>query len=154
MLNKSLLILAVIITFIYFVVGGRNNGEFGASASTQDKIEAKLAEGFAKKAKEINATTPIMVDAQTRLDKVTAGPGALATYYYTFPNFSASEIDSNSFRSDLRNSVKSSVCASKEMKSSLVYGGKYKYIYAGKNGLTIVSFTFDRHDCGYAAKYS
>jgi hypothetical protein len=85
---------------------------------TQKDVDKKLIEGFKKAAKEVNRTAPIMVDESTRLDKVTVGPGAIATYHYTFPKHSSKDIDSNFLKANLRPVIIKNVCANKKMKPS------------------------------------
>jgi hypothetical protein len=160
MIKKLLSILGVIIGLIVILVfagiGGQVGKEVGKAAfspskPTEKEIMAKVAESFEVAAKQINDSAPTMVDEETRMDGASAGPGALLTYHYTFPNYSSSDIDSGLIQSNVLPSVKSSVCSTKEMKPSLQYGGKYTYSYSGNNGVLIGEFTIDRNDCGFSA---
>jgi hypothetical protein len=153
MLKKLLLVLGVIIGLIFWLISRQIGQEIGKvafnSSSIKEEFQINLIKGFEKSAKQINSTTPIMIDTETRMDRVTVGPDIVFIYHYTLVNYNASQINSNRIQSDLRNSVKASVCASKEMKASLEYGGKYKYSYSGKDGQTVGSFVIDGNDCGY-----
>lgn len=160
MIKKLLSILGAIVSFIVVLVfagiGGQVGKEVGKAAfapskPTEKEIMAKLTEGFVVAAKQINDSAPTMVDEETRMDGASAGPGALLTYHYTFPNYSSSDIDSGLIQSNVFPSVKSGVCSSKEMKPSLQYGGKYTYSYSGNDGVLIGEFTIDRNDCGFSA---
>jgi hypothetical protein len=121
---------------------------FSTSAiPSQENILEELAAGFKVGADRINAAGPTMVDEETRLDRATAGPGALLTYHYTFPNYSARDIDPDAIESTTFLSVKNSVCASDEMLPSLQYGGMYAYHYSGNDGVRIGGFTVSKDDC-------
>lgn len=156
MLKKILSILGVVIALIFWTIGGKIGQEIGQEVSksslTKEELQLELLKGFEKAAKQINATTPMIIDKETRLDRVIAGPGALITYNSTLLNYTASQIDSTWLQINLRNSVKNSVCTNKEMKKSLEYGGKYKYSYSGKDRQLIGSFIIDGNDCGYIIK--
>lgn len=153
MLKKLLSVIGVIVALLIWAVIGQIGREVGKAAfkqspSTEKDIQNTLEEA----AKQINAKTPIMIDAETRMDKATVGPGALLTYHYTFPNYAENQLDPNWVQTDLLKVVKSGVCANKKMKRSLEYGCKYKYQYSGKNGKLIGSFVLDRNDCGFSAR--
>lgn len=154
MLKKVLSVLGFIAVLIAMATGGQIGKEVGKAAFTpskpsQKEIEAKLIEGFEKVAKQVNAGTPTMVDEDTRMDKATVGPGVRITYHYTFPKYSSIDVDSEWIISNLRPVVKSKVCASKEMKPSLQYGGVYSFSYSGSDGVRIAKFQVDRNDCGF-----
>ena len=117
---------------------------------SQSDVDKKLIEGFEKAAKEVNRTAPIMVDNSTRLDKATVGPGAKATYHYTFPGYSSKELDSKWLVGKLRPGVLKNVCSNEKMKPSLEYGGLYVFSYSGNDGIEIVSFQISSDDCGFA----
>jgi len=149
-------IIGLIVVLVFAGIGGQVGKEVGKAAfspskPTEKEIMATLAEGFEVAAKRINDSAPTMVDEETRMDGASAGPGALLTYHYTFPNYSSSDIDSGLIQSNVLPSVKSGVCSSKEMKPSLQYGGKYTYSYSGNDGVLIGEFTIDRNDCGFSA---
>jgi hypothetical protein len=154
MLKKVLSGLGFIAVLIAMAIGGQIGKEVGKTAFTpskpsQKEIDAVLIEGFEKAAKQVNATTPTMIDEDTRMDKATVGPGARVTYHYTFPKYSSRDVDSEWIISNLRPVVKSNVCASEEMKPSLQYGGVYSFSYSGSDGVHIASFQLDRNDCGF-----
>ncbi|HCG5954449.1 TPA: hypothetical protein NJ081_002904 [Vibrio parahaemolyticus] len=132
---------------------GAGKAAFSTSKPTEKEIIAKLTEGFEIAAKQINDSSPIMVDEETRMDGASVGPGVLLTYHYTFPNYSSKDIDSGLIKSNVFPVVKEGVCASKEMKPSLQYGGRYAYSYSGNDGILIDEFIIDRNDCGLSANY-
>lgn len=146
--------LLLIVGFIgVLLVGGlstqRGKSLFSLPKTNQQEVDDTLIESFKKAAEQINATTPIMVDDDTRMDQATVGPGALVTYHYTFPNYSSRDITPIWITDTLRSVVKNNVCGSKEMKPSLQYGGAYAFSYSGSDGIAIASFHLDRNDCGF-----
>lgn len=90
-----------------------------------------------------------MVNDYTRLDKATIGPGAGITHHFSFPKYSAQDIDSEWVNSNLKPTVKNRVCSSIDMKQALQYGAVYTYAFSGNDGVFIESFQFSRDDCGY-----
>lgn len=117
---------------------------------TQKEVDKKIIEGFKKAVKEVNRTAPTMVDQDTRLDKATIGPGARATYHYSFPKYSSKEIKSNWLQTNLRPIVTKNVCSNKKMRPSIEYGGIYIFSYSGNDGIEISSFQVSLDDCGFA----
>lgn len=117
---------------------------------TQKEVDKKIIKGFTKAAKEVNRTAPTMIDKDTRLDRATVGPGAKATYHYSYPNYSSQEIDSNWLQTNLRPVVTKNVCSNKKMKPSIEYGGIYVFSYSGNDGIEISSFQISLDDCGFA----
>ena len=138
------------------ITGDRTIGETTPLATRVRSRDAKnediargLTHGFKQAAETINQGTPTMVDDETRLDRATAGPGAILTYHYTFPNYASDAVDSAWINSQLRESVTSSVCKSEGMKPALEYGGKYIYSYSGNDQKVVGSFQITRKDCDY-----
>lgn len=145
-------IIAIVLVLSFASIGGLvgktvGKDAFSSSKPTAEEISLTLAKGFEGAAKQLNDSAPTMVDAETRMDGASAGPGALLTYHYTFPNYSSSDIDLGAVFA----SVKNSVCSTNEMKLSLQYGGKYLYSYSDRDGVLIGEFTVDRNDCGFSA---
>jgi len=120
---------------------------FALPKPTADQIEEKLIEGFKKAAEQSNKLGPRMVDKDTRWDRTVVGPGARVTYFYSFPNYSSQDITAIWLHENLKPVVRKSLCASKEMRPSLQYGGVYVYSYSGNNGTEITRFEFKQHDC-------
>lgn len=156
MSRKILLVLGFIAVVIAMAIGGQMGREVGKATfspskpSSQD-IEAKLIEGFSIAAKELNQKCPMMLDEETRIDKVTVGPGARIVYHHTLPKYNSDEIDADSIRTNLRAEVLQKVCSNEKMRKSIEYGGIYVYSYYGKDAIEIAQFEINRSDCGFAA---
>ena len=151
MWKKVLSALGFIGILIAASIGGQIGKEVGKAAlrPSQQEVEAKLVEGFTKTANQYNQRLPMMVDQDTRLDKVTVEPGPRAVYHHTFPKYTSRDIDANWLQTKLRPEVMRKVCASADMKKSLPYGGIYVYAYSGSDGVEITRFEIDRNDCGF-----
>jgi archaellum component FlaG (FlaF/FlaG flagellin family) len=67
----------------------------------QGTLDARLA----RVADNMNHQLPIMADPETRLDKVTAGPGSQLTYAFTLPNQSKTNLDLPAFEKSLRQNI-------------------------------------------------
>ncbi|KEI71305.1 hypothetical protein [Endozoicomonas elysicola] len=147
----SIFALVILITAGVMVMQSARE-QFAPSEKNAKALEAKVIEGFELAAQQLNAMTPLMVDEETRMEKATVGPGALMTYHYTFPNFTAKDIDINIMRAGVFPIIRDGVCDSAEMKPSLQYGGKYAYSYSGNDGVHIMKFVITRSDCRFEAE--
>lgn len=150
--------LASFIGIIVILVVGAISGEVGKhigntlvppTQTNPEDVERKLIEGFQEAARQINQTTPTMLDENTRVDRATVGPGVVLTYHYTFPRYSSQDISESWLRQNLLPTVKDNVCRNERMKLSLQYGGIYAYSYSGNDGVRISRFEIDRNDCGF-----
>lgn len=149
-LQAPLLYLFVIIAVVIGAVVGRQfAGKWFASKPSAQEVEARLMEGFNKAANEFKQKLPMMLDQDTRLDKVSVGPGARIVYQHTLPNYTSQQIDANWLVTNLRPDVVSKVCTSADMKQSLQYGGVFVYSYFGSDAVEISQFSIDRNDCGF-----
>ena len=89
-----------------------------------------------------------MLDTDTRLDRVSVGPGVRAIYYHSFPKYNSRDIDANWLLTNLRSEVMGKVCVNKKMKESLQYGAIFCYVYSGNDGVEITRFEIEGADCG------
>lgn len=153
MIKKILWGLGVIAVLIAGSIGGQIGKEAGktlmaSSKPTQQEVEAKLIEGFKTAADQLKQKLPMMLDADTRLDNVSVGPGFRAVYYHSFPKYNSRDIDAIWLLTNFRPEVMGKVCANNEMKKSLQYGAIFGYVYSGNDGVEITRFEIKRDDCG------
>src|SRR5882724_11352202 len=94
-------ILKIVVALISAVVGYVLVTSLLGLRHAQDTLDARLA----RVADNMNKQLPIMADAETRLDKVTAGPGSQLTYAFTLPNQSKSELELPAFEKTLRQNI-------------------------------------------------
>ncbi|EGR2914608.1 hypothetical protein DLH88_24580 [Vibrio parahaemolyticus] len=152
LIKIALKIFGVLALLIVITVGGIIGKEFGKAAvsSTQEvEKQAKINEALNKAAQQINATTPTMVDAETRLDKASLGEDARLIYHYTLINVDPQNVDKSWVKTTLRDSVLPSVCSNDKMISSIKFGVNFEYSYSGSNGVYLGSFTANRDSCGF-----
>jgi len=156
MLKKILAALGVIAVIIAALIGGgigKQVGKevaksaFSPSTLSPQQMEVALIKGLTKGAEQINKRGPTMIDKDTRMERASVGPGARATYFYSFPNYSSQDVAPSWLYANLEPEVKRKVCASKEMKPSLQYGATYVFAYSGNNGTEIARFEINKNDC-------
>ncbi|HEV2691688.1 MAG TPA: hypothetical protein VG347_02215 [Verrucomicrobiae bacterium] len=109
----------------YFLVTGIAELRHG-----QTPLDARLA----RVAANINEKLPMMADADTRLDKVTAGPGAQLTYLFTLPNQEKSAIDPTAFENALRTNLINNYKTNSQMEEMRAAKVSLKYQYKDKSG--------------------
>ncbi|WP_345848453.1 hypothetical protein [Shewanella algae] len=152
LIKTSLKVFGVLALLIAITVGGIIGKEFGkvAVSSTQEaEKQAKINEVLNKAAQQINATTPTMVDAETRLDKASLGEDARLIYHYTLINVDPQNVEKSWVKTALRDSILPSVCSNDKMISSIKLGVNFEYAYSGSNGVYLGSFTANRDSCGF-----
>lgn len=152
MLKKILSVLGLIAIVIAGSIGRQigkelSNPAITSSTPSPPKIEEILKTGLIIAADKINKQGPIMVDADTRMDSASVGPGSRLTYFYTLPKYSSKDVESNWLHNSVKPVVKMNVCASKEMKPVLQYGATLVYAYNGNNGKEITRFEINKNDC-------
>ena len=80
-------LIAVSISSLIFGQMGKVAGDF-FSRPSQQEVETVIIESFTTTANQINQKLPMMVDQDTRVDKVTVGPGPRIIYHHTFRSLS------------------------------------------------------------------
>jgi hypothetical protein len=98
---------------------------------------------------KLNKRCPVMVDQETRMDNVTAGPGLVFSYNYTFIKHRSTDVNKQEFVSAQRNGLMGTVCASPDLAKFLKSNVTVKYVYKGYDGGVIGVIPFSRRDCGY-----
>ncbi|MBM9515209.1 hypothetical protein [Desulfogranum marinum] len=161
-MKKFLSVLGVIsgllVMLIFAGIGGQVGKEVGNEVSkvllepkqpTPQEIEAQLIKGMQSVLGDAKSKLPMMLDGDTRIDDVTIGPGARATYHHTFVNYPSSKIDTEWLSSEFRPTVTQKICSNTKMKPSLQYGATYTYSYSGNDGVLVFSFDVNKGECGY-----
>jgi len=96
----------------------------------QTPLDARLA----RVAANMNEHLPLMADPETRLDKVTAGPGSQLTYAFTLPNQEKSALDLPAFEKTLRQNIISNYKTNSQMDEMRTSKVKLACLYKDKNG--------------------
>jgi len=100
-------------------------------------------------ANELNKRLPIIVDSETRLDTVIAGPGKKLTYVYTLTNYSSGEVDSQEFERLVLPKAKKEACTNEGTKYFLKKDVRVNAYYQGNDGGFIYEVDVAPSDCGY-----
>ena len=96
----------------------------------QPSLDARLA----RVAANMNQQLPLMADPETRLDKVTAGPGSQLTYAFTLPNQDKIALDLPAFEKTIRQNLISNYKTNSSMDELRTGKVKLAYQYKEKNG--------------------
>lgn len=108
----------------------------------QPSLEKQLQDVAAEFAKG----GPRMVDKETRLDEVVAGPGLMLSYRYTAMAVSSANMPSAATFREFSSATTHKVCAS-DMKQLLEKKVALKYLYRERGGSPIGEFLVVRADC-------
>lgn len=98
---------------------------------------------------KMNRKMPQAVDADTRLDKVSAEAGQQLAYHYTMLNVRSKDINTASFYKTFRPTLQKRVCSSEDLKMFFRNRITVAYAYQGKDGEDIGKLAFTPKDCGY-----
>lgn len=97
----------------------------------------------------MNRRTPVTLDADTRLDSVTAGPGHRLSYHYTLTSVQSKDIKRAEFQKLIRAPLQARLCESTEMSGFLRNGVTISYTYRSADGRNLGGTQFTPSDCGY-----
>lgn len=111
--------------------------------------ERGIDDALVNLSRHMNRKVPLMVDTDTRLDRVTAEPGHKLSYHYTLTAAPKNEMNSKEFVKAIRPMLQQRLCASSEMKGFLQNGVTIAYVYRGADGKPLGATQFHPADCGY-----
>ena len=117
---------------------------FGQSNPVEVFEERWLAET----ATDLNRSLPKQVDAETRLEGVTAGPGRRLNYQYTLISRTASSMDIESFNANMQPLLRSSICGKGGMQARIKNGVTLSYNYRGSDGKFVSMIEILPQHCG------
>lgn len=129
---------------IFGQVLGRTAGNAAGKALANDQdIESALK----KMAVQINKNMPTAVDAITRIDNLTTGPGRKFTYNYSVLNTQSS--DPNRITQNMRPRLIKSICPNQGMQIFFKSGVTVGYAYRGADGRIATTVDITPADCGF-----
>lgn len=146
-------ILGVVVTIGIVVIAG-GTGRLGARRAL-DGVSSSVAEALPDSiqmerqlratAREMNAEGSKLIDAGTRLDSVSAGPGHQLTYYYSLVNQDADDVDSAAFAQFAQSTLVPSACRTTAY--LLQRGVRVNYWYLDRSGTGAAKHSVTKEDC-------
>lgn len=109
-------------------------------------LPQELTEG----ANRVNASSPRMIDAITRLDGARAGPGPQFTYDYTLTNIRAGDLSAatlQTLRWRLSAHVRQAACAASALQPMLHAGAVVRFSYRDRDGRMLALVSVASADC-------
>ena len=96
--------------------------------------------------KVTNKQYPMMVDADTKLEK-TSSEGEKLTYHYTLVNYTADELNVQIFEKNMRPDLLKQTCANASLRNAIDKGAIIIYQYNGKDQNGVSSMNIKESDC-------
>lgn len=124
-----------------------NRSRYAAARVPTPVLEQELTQA----ANGVNASSPHMVDAITRLDGADAGPGALFTYDYTLTNIRVSSLSATALQTlrwRLSAHVRRAACAGTALKPMFRAGAAVRFHYRDRDGRELALVSVSSADCG------
>ncbi|WP_111643085.1 hypothetical protein [Marinimicrobium alkaliphilum] len=121
-------------------------GKFAVGSFLGGSSEASIQAALLDSADQLNATLPMMVDEETRLDSA-SGSDRTFRYNYTMVNYASEDIDPEVFVSHMRPQLTAGVCTNKEMAVFVKHRIPVVYAYYGNQGKEIATLAVQSTDC-------
>ena len=119
-----------------------------SSCKTTKKDDLEL---FLKSVVKVaNKQYPIMVDADTKLEKASS-EGKTLTYHYTLVKYTADELNAQIFEQNMRPDLLKHTCADSSLRNVVDKGGMIVFQYNGKDQNGISSMNVKKSDCLHLA---
>ncbi len=110
-------------------------------------VQAEVPDDLlAKTVAQLNKHTPLTLDDETRLDRV-SGKNKVLAYEYTLVNYAKVELDLAILESNIAPVVTSGACAEASMKALFDSGVSVHYHYKGKVGESLIMVKVTPSDC-------
>jgi len=105
-----------------------------------------------KMAEQSNKQLPKLIDEDTRLDYIKAGPGLYLTYNYTLVGFpSTSRVPEAFFLKDMRDRNLSEFCSNQGMLALFKKGTTFVFSYKTADGGFYPNISITPKDCGFGS---
>jgi hypothetical protein len=95
---------------------------------------------------EINKSTPLFVDENTRLDRTETKRGEIFLYHYTLVNMEKGKFEEEELREFLRVQIKDNIKNNPDLQFFRKYGKAMTYTYKDKNNTHLFNLTFTEKD--------
>ena len=123
-------------------------GSIAGSVGESDDGSRNIDQTLANVSAHLNRSAPLTLDADTRLDRVTSGPGRRLSYHYTLTSVQAKAFKRAEFQKLIREPLQAKLCSSKEMRGFLIRGVTISYDYLSNDGNRLGAARFTASDCG------
>jgi hypothetical protein len=95
---------------------------------------------------EINKSTPLLVDENTRLDRTETKRGEIFLYHYTLVNMEKGKFEEEELREFLRTQILDNIKNNPDLQYFRQYGKAMTYTYKDKNNARLFDLTFTEKD--------
>jgi hypothetical protein len=113
-------------------------------ASADTEVEKKLRDV----AERLNQKAPYLIDADTRVDRVTVERGPTFNYHHTMLRAKSVDVDTAAFNGPFAAGLRAKVCSAPQMKPMLQSGVTLGYLYRAIDGTNVGSIRIAPKDCG------
>jgi hypothetical protein len=141
--------------FIYLAIGVVIVGlGYGVTAIVQSRGSSPGGAGGLSGVEQIlrntsqtlNASLPLQVDSETRLDTTTSGPGRRLTYYYTLVSTAVADIDVARFTEQMKPNIVNNYRTNPSMADLRRMDVELGYVYRDKVGNMVATITVSPRD--------
>lgn len=142
-------------TRYYMIVSKNKNGELQILKESMESPRISKCDNTANNdlalvlqgtAKMTNKQLPIMVDDETKLERVSS-EGNTLTYHYELVNYISTELDADALAHSIKPMVTQQTCSMAKLKSILYQGGSVSYQYNGKDKKPILIVNINNNSC-------
>lgn len=139
----------------YMILKAREDGqieiteEFARSPlkSNCEKVpENDLALVLQATVKVIGKQLPVMLDSDTKLEKISS-EGKVLTYQYELVNYASTGLDAIALMKSLKPMVTKQTCTVANMKTILDQGGTVSYVYLGNDKKQVIEINISKQSC-------
>ena len=135
----------LIVTVVAVVIGAAlGNAIVGTMFQRSNSIS--FDKSLVEFSKKMNATLPMQVDKETRLDATMAGPGRQLIYLYTLVHVSGDNVDQSNFVGVLRPQLINSYKTSPGMAAFRSKNVELHYEYRDKEGKVVAAIAISPKD--------
>jgi hypothetical protein len=117
-----------------------------AQGVPQAENDRELNAALQQAASQMNASLPMMVDKETRLDSTLALDGTFR-YNYTLVNYPAESLDAGKFTDAMQPRIVNSICTMEDTQMFVNNGVRVIYAYFGRNGKSVTKVTVEPSMC-------
>ncbi len=135
----------LVLTVVAALIGGAV-GKTVVKSMFDRKASVSYDQVLVETSKRINATLPMHVDKETRMDSTVAGPGNRLTYLYTLVNLSSDDLDSATFIKNMRPQLIQGYRTSPSMAAFRERQVELHYHYRDKNGNVVAAIVVSPKD--------